>query len=63
MAEEILTIKEVADYLRVDRYTIYRLLAYKKLPASKVGHQWRFQRELIEAWLMKNSNIQKERLH
>jgi len=33
MAEEILTIKEVADYLRVDRYAIYRLLANKKLPA------------------------------
>jgi len=63
MAEEILTIKEVADYLRVDRYTIYRLLANKKLPAFKVGHQWRFQRKLIEAWLMKNSNIQRERLH
>jgi len=63
MAEEILTIKEVADYLRVDRYTIYRLLAKKELPAFKVGNQWRFQRKVIEAWLTKNSNIQRERLH
>ena len=59
MAEEILTIKEVADYLRVDRYTIYRLLANKKLPAFKVGNQWRFNRKMVDAWLMRNSNITK----
>jgi len=63
MAEELLTIKEVADYLQVRRYTIYRLLANKKLPAFKVGGQWRFQRRMIDAWLMRNSNMQRERLH
>ena len=63
MAEEILTLEEVAGYLKIDRITVYRLLAQKQLPAFKVGNQWRFKRKMIEAWLMKNSNIQKKRSH
>ena len=63
MAETLLTIKEVADYLSVDRYTVYRLLAKKNLPAFKVGNQWRFERKMIEAWLTKNSNLQKRHEH
>jgi excisionase family DNA binding protein len=51
-----LTLEEVAEYLNVDRFTVYRLLAQKELPAFKVGNQWRFKRELIEAWLMQNAN-------
>jgi len=56
MAKELLTIEEVANYLQINRYTIYRLLAKKKLPAFKVGGQWRFYRNMIDAWLLKNSN-------
>ncbi len=63
MPEELLTVEEVANYLQVNRYTIYRFLAQKNLPAFKVGNQWRFYRKMIDAWLMKNSNIPKERLH
>jgi len=59
MAEDLLTIEEVAAYLRVGRYTVYRLLANKKLPAFKVGNQWRFNSKMIDAWLMRNSNIPK----
>ena len=55
MAEQLLTLEEVAKYLNVDRFTVYRLLAQKQLPAFKVGNQWRFKRELIEAWLMQNA--------
>ncbi len=56
MAEELLTIEEVADYFQVARYTVYRLLATKKLPAFKVGNQWRYSRVMVDAWLMRNSN-------
>ena len=63
MPEELLTVEEVADYLHVNRYTIYRFIAQKKLPAFKVGNQWRFYRMTIDAWLMKNSNIRKEWIH
>jgi len=63
MPEQLLTIKEVAEYLNIDRFTVYRLLAQKKLPAFKVGNQWRFHRKMIEAWLRKNSDVQKKRSH
>jgi len=49
-----MTTGEVARYLRVDKYTIYRLVAKGKLPAFKVGNQWRFKRSILERWLNKN---------
>ena len=48
---EILTIKQVADYLRVTERTIYRLAAAKKIPAFKVGGTWRFSRKDIDNWI------------
>ena len=63
MPENLLTLAQVAQYLNVDRLTVYRLLAQKQLPAFKVGNQWRFKRKMIEAWLTKNSNLQKKLAH
>jgi excisionase family DNA binding protein len=54
---DLLTVKEVAEYLRVNQYTIYRLVAQKKLPAFKVGSQWRFERSVLDRWLKKQLNI------
>jgi excisionase family DNA binding protein len=51
---DILTLQEVADYLRVTEKTIYRLLERSSIPASKVGHQWRFDRALIDEWLQRS---------
>jgi excisionase family DNA binding protein len=47
----ILTLENLAEYLRVHPSTIYRLLKKKQLPAFKVGRDWRFSRESIEHWL------------
>lgn len=58
MQENLLTTEQLAQYLRVDKFTIYRLVARKKIPAFRVGSQWRFKRAMIDAWLMKNSNMQ-----
>lgn len=52
---EILTIKQVADYLKVTDRTIYRLAAAKKIPAFKVGGTWRFSRADIESWIKHQS--------
>jgi excisionase family DNA binding protein len=52
-----LTIKEVARYLRVNQYTVYRLVSQKKIPAFKVGAQWRFKRSILEQWLQKQLNV------
>ncbi len=59
MLEQLLTLDQVAEYLNVDNITVYRLIAQKQLPAFKVGGQWRFKRNVIDAWLIKNSNIQR----
>ena len=54
--QEFMTTKEVAQYLRVDQYTIYRLVSQKKIPAFKIGNQWRFKRSLLERWLKSKMN-------
>ncbi|MEQ3724157.1 helix-turn-helix domain-containing protein [Alcanivorax sp.] len=51
MADEILTLKEVASYLKVAEKTAYRLAAEGKLPGFKVGGSWRFRQEDIVHWI------------
>jgi len=46
-----MTIEEVAAYMRVSRFTVYRLAKRRAIPATKVGRQWRFQQEEIQRWL------------
>jgi excisionase family DNA binding protein len=53
---ELMTLEEVAEYLRVTRKTIYRLLEKRAIPSARVGHQWRFDKTSIEAWLRSNSS-------
>jgi excisionase family DNA binding protein len=48
----VLTVRELAGYLRVHQSTVYRLLREQKLPAFKVGSDWRFNREEIERWMI-----------
>jgi len=54
-----LTTGQVANYLKIDKFTVYRLVVQKRLPAFKVGNQWRFKRRLLEAWLKHNMSIPK----
>jgi excisionase family DNA binding protein len=58
---ELRTLEQVARYLNVDKFTVYRLITQKKIPAFKVGNQWRFKQEMIDAWLMEKANIKKTR--
>ncbi len=46
----IMTVRELAEYLRVHPSTVYRLLQQSKLPAFRVGFDWRFSREAIDRW-------------
>ena len=57
MQDVLLTTEQIANYLKIDKFTVYRLVAQKRLPAFKVGNQWRFKRTLLEAWLRKNMSI------
>jgi excisionase family DNA binding protein len=56
---ELRTLEQVARYLNVDKFTVYRLITQKKIPAFKVGNQWRFKQEMVDAWLMAKANIKK----
>ena len=63
MTEQLWTIAQIAKYLNVDKFTVYRLIASGKIPAFKVGNQWRFKKRLIERWLKANTNIGRSRDH
>ena len=52
---EILTLKQVADFLKVTERTIYRLAAAKKIPAFRVGGTWRFSKAEISQWIQRQS--------
>lgn len=51
MTDEILTIDEVAAYLKLAKKTAYRLASEGKLPGFKVGGSWRFKREDVQHWI------------
>ncbi|MBM4899789.1 helix-turn-helix domain-containing protein [Vibrio parahaemolyticus] len=58
MVDQILTLKEVAAYLKLAEKTAYRLASEGKLPGFKVGGSWRFKREDLEAWIEENKGKQ-----
>ncbi|MBI4525244.1 MAG: response regulator [Deltaproteobacteria bacterium] len=58
---DLQTPEEIARYLNVNKFTVYRLVTEKKIPAFKVGNQWRFKQEMIDAWLMARSNMGKKK--
>ena len=51
MTDQILTLKEVAAYLKLAEKTAYKLAAAGKLPGFKVGGSWRFKQSDIERWI------------
>ena len=55
MVENILTIREVADLLKINEKTVYKLAADAKIPGFKVGGSWRFDRATISKWIEKGS--------
>jgi len=55
MGENILTIREVADLLKINEKTVYKLAADAKIPGFKVGGSWRFDRVTIAKWIERGS--------
>jgi len=46
-----MTVKEVSEYLRVSRASVYRLVKEGKIPVSRIGKHLRFRKEVINEWL------------
>ncbi|MEW6542421.1 MAG: helix-turn-helix domain-containing protein [Nitrospirota bacterium] len=53
---DILTVIEVAQFLRVPKSTVYKLARLGELPASKIGKHWRFLRRDIQEWMHDRSS-------
>ena len=52
---DIMTIKELADYLKIAEKTAYRFALEKKIPGFKVGAAWRFRKKEIDEWIVKQT--------
>ena len=59
---QLMTVEELAEYLRITKRTIYRLLKRGKIPAVQVGHKWRFDKETIDNWLHPKMESEKARI-
>ena len=52
--DEIMTLEEIAAYLRLKPQTIYTWAQEKKIPAAKLGKEWRFKKSIIDEWYLQH---------
>jgi excisionase family DNA binding protein len=50
---ELMTVTELAEYLRISKASVYRLVRQRQIPVSKVGRQLRFRKDTVDVWLSK----------
>lgn len=51
---EIMTMDELAEYLKISKSTLYKLAVEDKLPGQKIGKRWRFHKGAIDEWLKRH---------
>ena len=49
--DEVMSIGELAEYLKISRSTLYKLVQEGRLPGQKIGKRWRFHKDAINEWL------------
>lgn len=54
MKTDIMTLEEVAAYLKLKPQTIYTWVQEKKIPAAKIGKEWRFRKSIIDEWFLRH---------
>jgi len=54
---ELMTTKEAAEYLKLNYMTVYKLSQRGRIPASKIGGNWRFRKDLLDDWLAKQAMV------
>jgi len=60
LPNEILTVEEVAEFLKVHAATIYKLLKRREIPAFRVGADWRFHAVQIEEWVKFRTRVHED---
>jgi excisionase family DNA binding protein len=58
--KQVMDIKELSEYLGIGKSKIYSLIRQKKIPASKIGRQYRFSKDVVDAWLKEKIITKKE---
>ena len=53
--KEIMTVKQIAEYLQMDKHTIYKLSRSGQIPSIKIAGQWRFKKDVIDKWISEES--------
>jgi len=56
---EFFTIKELSEYLRIPKNTLYKYTQEKRIPCFKVGVQLRFKKSSIDSWIAKQEKVKK----
>jgi len=54
--DKVLTIEELAAYLKISKSTLYKLAQNGEVPGQKVGKHWRFRRDIINQWMAENTS-------
>jgi PTS system nitrogen regulatory IIA component len=54
VTSDIMTLEEVAEYLRLKPQTIYTWAQEKKIPGAKLGKEWRFKKSIIDEWFLQH---------
>lgn len=57
--KEIMEAREVAEYLHLHLFTVHKFARERKIPAFKIGNDWRFRRSAIEEWIKKQEKLNK----
>jgi len=53
--KEIMTVKQVSEYLQMDEHTVYKLARTGLIPSLKIAGQWRFKKDVIDKWISEQS--------
>ena len=56
---QILTVKELAEYLKLTNVTIYKYLKEGKLPAHRIGNRWRFDKDQIDELMKRGEEVKR----
>lgn len=54
---EVMTVKQVAEYIQIDAQSVYKMAQRGKIPCAKIAGQWRFKKSILDEWL--NQKISK----
>jgi excisionase family DNA binding protein len=56
----LLTVKDVAHYLKVSISKVYRMANANQIPAFRIGTSWRFKQDMIDTWIQRVSHLPRE---